>query len=175
MSRGFDPDENFRQHSANTTLYLNTARRPDPICLHNACVTLSRCWARWQHDLWNVMECHKIGSDSNGIGPFVMVSYAIILSSSFYAPLQGGHIVIALSVRPSVCLSVTKLVRSVTPTCLSGMWNNLVQMFTPLRRCAAIKTQVHTSKVKVINWGQRSKMDTFCRVRAITPSCMNGF
>ena len=66
-------------------------------------------------------------------------------------------------------------VRAVTPSCLSGMWNNMVQMFTSLRRCVGTKTQVHTSKVKVINWGQRSKTDTFCRVRAITPSCMDGF
>ena len=63
---------------------------------------------------------------------------------------------VSLSVCLSVSPSVTKLVRSVTPTCLNGIWNKLVQMFTTLRRRVALKIQAHTSKVKVINRGQRS-------------------
>ena len=65
-------------------------------------------------------------------------------ASTFLCPIQGGHIVVAFSVRLSVSLLVSpsvhhkKLVRSVTPTCLNGMCNNLVQMFTLLRRCVLI-------------------------------------
>ena len=65
-------------------------------------------------------------------------------STVFMTP-QGGHLVIALSDRLFVCMSVCqlarpsvrhqKLVRSVTPTCLNGMRNSLVQMFTPMTMC----------------------------------------
>ena len=81
---------------------------------------------------------------------------------------------VSQSVSLSVSPSVTKLVRTVTPTCFSATSNNLVWMFTTLRRRVASKTRAPTSKVKVINWGQRSKMGPFRLVRSVTPTCLSG-
>ena len=52
-------------------------------------------------------------------------TYFTTLGRAIFMPPSGGHIVIALSVHLSVSVSPSvrhkKLVRSVTPTCLSGI------------------------------------------------------
>ena len=82
-------------------------------------------------------------------------SYLIVISLCL--PHYVGDILfLPLSVCPSVCLSVTNCVCSITSQCLMGFGWNLVQMFTSSTRSAEPNFWPCHLKVKVICRGQMS-------------------